>query len=107
MLRAYPDYPRKSWISGTSRGNPDRLLGFHADFGVASQRGGERFQGLVCYSCYELKLFGPGIDLIQDLGDGPGLAAVLKKYRKNRPNEPGGGWPRNETPPTEEQKQSP
>ena len=42
--------------------------GFHADFVIEWYRGQERYQAFICFGCCELKLLGPGINVLYDLG---------------------------------------
>ncbi|MBL8824782.1 MAG: hypothetical protein JNJ77_19505 [Planctomycetia bacterium] len=62
--------------------------GFHPDYCIEWRVEGEVYQALVCFSCSELRCFGPQHTLQCDLdkcGDDSAFAKVLRKYRKNRP----------------------
>jgi hypothetical protein len=61
--------------------------GFHPDYTVEWHHGSDTFHALVCLGCDEVKLFGPEIDLYDDLSQSAAkeLETLLGGYHKNRP----------------------
>ena len=64
-----------------------RCGGFHPDYAVEWSAGGKVYQALICFGCFETKIYGPDggttYDLTQDVRER--LKALLEPYRKNRP----------------------
>ncbi|MCE9547923.1 MAG: hypothetical protein K8T25_20825 [Planctomycetia bacterium] len=60
---------------------------FHPDYAVEWSVGAERYRALICFGCSEVVLFGPGVEVQNDLENAAieKLQGVLKNYRKNRP----------------------
>jgi hypothetical protein len=61
--------------------------GFHPDYAIEWQNGSSSYRALLCFGCYEAKLFGPAIEVRHDLSTlaGHDLKALLAKHHKNRP----------------------
>jgi len=61
--------------------------GYHPDYALVWKDGGVSYDLLVCLGCHEMKLFGPKMELLIDLRDGPAkhLEAILKQYHQQRP----------------------
>jgi hypothetical protein len=64
-----------------------RCGGFHPDYAVEWSAGGQVYQALLCFGCWEVKIYGPKGEAIYDIrGDARDqLKALLEPYRKNRP----------------------
>jgi hypothetical protein len=58
--------------------------GFHPDYAVEWTVEGQVYQCLICFGCFEVKMYGPGGETRLDISKA-GLAGLLKPYRKNRP----------------------
>ncbi|MBL9085454.1 MAG: hypothetical protein JNK76_26855 [Planctomycetales bacterium] len=86
------DAKRLSEIRGNVRTfhqyrGPKGCGGFHPDYLVEWHVGADRFQALICFGCTEVKLFGPGLESLNDLEEDAEnqLRELLKRYRKHRP----------------------
>ncbi|HWO18603.1 MAG TPA: hypothetical protein VNO30_07495 [Kofleriaceae bacterium] len=65
---------------------------FHPDYAVEWQQGSSVYRALLCFGCGEALLLGPGITESYQLTYSRELAALLSKYRKNRPTPPLPCW---------------
>jgi len=61
--------------------------GFHPDFCIEWHMGTTEYHVLICLGCYEIKSFGPKVELYCDVTDDARkqFKAVLTTYYKNRP----------------------
>ena len=61
--------------------------GFHPDHAVEWTAGGRTSQVLICFGCFEAKIYGPNGEAVYDfrLEASKQLKALLAPYRKNRP----------------------
>lgn len=68
-------------------GGEKRCGGFHPDYSIAWEKGGQMFRVLVCFGCHEFKLFGTGHELRTDANDKvmKNVEAILRKYHAQRP----------------------
>jgi hypothetical protein len=66
---------------------PKACGGFHPDYGIEWQLGGDTYRALICFGCGEAKVYGPGGGLYCDITAGAfeQIKTVLRPYRKNRP----------------------
>jgi hypothetical protein len=67
--------------------------GFRPDYAVEWSAGGQVYQALICFGCFEAKIYGPGGETTYDVGrDSQGrFKELLQPYRRNRPPfHPGG-----------------
>ena len=66
--------------------------GFHADYAVAWKQGGKTFEVLICFGCGEVKRYGPGKEVREDMKSETSdkLKELLKAYDELRP--PHEGW---------------
>lgn len=64
-----------------------RCGGFHPDYAVEWSVDGNLYRGLICFGCYEVKLYGPNQAHRNDIAHDAhaALKQTLGKYRKNRP----------------------
>lgn len=60
--------------------------GFHPDYAVRWSAGGQEFLILFCFGCHEIKTVGKTGDKRYDMGTSTELLALLKPYRKHRPD---------------------
>ena len=62
--------------------------GFHPDFAVGWTVAGKEYFCLVCFGCYELRLYGPKAEQEYDMTNASAyqLKSVLASYRQNRPS---------------------
>ena len=66
-------------------GGRSKCGGFHPDYCIEWKKGDETYHVLVCFSCGEVKFFGPKIELYRESDDvRGGLGAILRPHRKNR-----------------------
>jgi hypothetical protein len=65
--------------------------GFHPDYALEWRVGKDTYYALICFGCHEVKVYGPGKGAYADIAkDGyNSLTALLKPYRKNRPERKG------------------
>lgn len=65
--------------------------GFHPDYALEWRVGKDTYYALICFGCHEVKFYGPGKGAYADIArDGyNSLTALLKPYRKNRPERRG------------------
>ena len=68
-------------------GGPKLCGGFHPDYCLAWQDGKTTYHLLICFGCHEMKLYGPGTELLVDLYDDAHrtFKSTLKPYRAQRP----------------------
>jgi hypothetical protein len=61
--------------------------GFHPDYAVEWSAGGQTYQALICFGCFEAKIYGPHGGTTYDVGDAvqKRFKDLLTPYRKNRP----------------------
>jgi hypothetical protein len=61
--------------------------GFHPDYAIEWHDGNDVYRVLICFGCYEIKVFGPRNSLYCDIASDAykKFERILKPYRKNRP----------------------
>jgi hypothetical protein len=61
--------------------------GFHPDYAVEWSAGGQVYRTLICFGCFEAKVYGPSGGTTYDVGLDvqEHFKALLEPYRKNRP----------------------
>ncbi len=61
--------------------------GFHPDYAVEWSAGGQTYHALICFGCFEAKVYGPKRGSIYDVGADvqKQFKDLLTPYRKNRP----------------------
>ncbi|HEV3142411.1 MAG TPA: hypothetical protein VGZ47_00845 [Gemmataceae bacterium] len=61
--------------------------GYHPDFCIEWHVGQDSYQALICFSCWEIKMYGPRTELYCDVDDDAlnRFKTILKAYQKNRP----------------------
>lgn len=59
--------------------------GFHPDYAIEWSEGGKTLRALLCFGCSEIILLGGGEDRLFDNGNSGEFEAILKSYRRNRP----------------------
>jgi hypothetical protein len=61
--------------------------GFHPDYAVEWSAGGQVYQALICFGCFEAKIYGPGGGTTYDVGRDrqERFRELLEPYRRNRP----------------------
>jgi hypothetical protein len=61
--------------------------GFHPDYGMTWEQGGQTYTVLICFGCREFKLFGPDHDLRTNANPEvfARVEAILKRYHGQRP----------------------
>jgi hypothetical protein len=61
--------------------------GFHPDYAVEWSFEGRAYHCLICFGCYEFRVYGPQGEQFYDIRAGAyeGLETLLKPFRKNRP----------------------
>lgn len=66
---------------------PKMCGGFHPDYCLEWHVGEEIIRALVCFTCHEVMLFGPNLELYCDIADKAWgmLWELLEPYHKNRP----------------------
>jgi hypothetical protein len=64
-----------------------RCGGFHPDYAVEWSADGQTHQALICFGCWEIKVYGPKGEAIYDIRPEARdqLKGLLEPYRKNRP----------------------
>ncbi len=64
-----------------------RCGGFHPDYAVEWSAVGQTYQALICFGCWEIKIYGPKGETIYDIRNAARdrLKPLLEPYRKNRP----------------------
>ncbi len=61
--------------------------GFHPDYAVEWSAGGRTYQALICFGCFEAKIYGPHGGTTYDVGSDVQnqFKGLLTPYRRNRP----------------------
>jgi hypothetical protein len=61
--------------------------GFHPDYAIEWSASGQTYQALICFGCFEAKIYGPKGGTTYDVGSGVQnrFKELLTPYRKNRP----------------------
>jgi hypothetical protein len=102
-LNGYPFYQQPLTLDSTDAKRLSEILGdsatykpfagekkcggYHPDYAVEWSVSSDRYRALICFGCYEVKLFGPGLESHNDLDLDAykRLKELLKPYQKNRP----------------------